>query len=884
MKTKIHVIAHTHWDYEWYFTSNESFIQLCYHVDEVIKALQEGVLDYYMLDGQMSIVEDYLEVQPDKRETLNSLITTGKLKVGPWYTQSDQMIIRGESLVRNLQLGLESGDALGGADRLGYVPDAFGQSIDMPKIFSQMGIDKAVFWRGLSSDQLSQREFLWQSEDGSRLLTYNIKDGYFVGVQLIEVDYTKPLLDQIKQDSTSSHIALPVGGDQRYVDFNLKERIAYYNDQLTDEQLVESNYDQLFAQINEEAKTLPIVQGELLNAEVSKIHRSIYSSRYDHKYLNDKIERRLIYQIEPLMTLADQLGLPYKQELVDKIWKLTLRNHAHDSAGGCNSDKTNQAILQRFIEADQLSYSVVDYLTRKISESRKNLKENQITVFNTLPIEREQVIGITLSLPQTAFTIYHEGKKVAFDIKKITKHSNAPIRKNIHPSPESYYYEIEIALPLKLQPMGYEVLDIKLNEDSIETTSASKQLEENGNTIENEYYQVCFKNGSIRVLDKESNILYPDFLIVEDAGDDGDNYDYSPPANDWKLQFKFDTANVSIVQGNWKSSLKLNGCFIIPKNQYEREQGKATASIPYCCTLKLEAHKQAVDVHLEINNQAMDHRMRLLVNGGVKTEHSIADTPFGTISRPVVDPNLKDWKEKNWKEEPTGLYPMLSFINLHDQQKSITAFTKGIKEYEVIGSKDKIIALTLFRAVGYLGKPDLGRRPGVASGNQFKYIKTPDSQLQKTLTFKCSIQIKHTFNAARAFCEYQKHAISFPYYQQQNVNQFTNTLKYFVMHPLPFQVPETYSFVDATKVKQVVFSSCKKARNRKGVIIRFFNPVEQAIQDGGELICQEDIHFWQFTTMEETIDEQHFQSSQTIPLGRFKPKEIKTIYIEFKHP
>src|SRR5690625_914269 len=170
---KIHVIAHTHWDYEWYFTSNESFIQLCYHVDEVIEALEKNVLDYYMLDGQMSIVEDYLEVNPDKKERLMALIKEGRLKVGPWYTQSDQMIIRGESLVRNLQIGLELGDSLGGADRLGYIPDAFGQSIDMPKIFSQMGIDKAVFWRGLSSDKHQQREFFWESEDGSSVLAYN---------------------------------------------------------------------------------------------------------------------------------------------------------------------------------------------------------------------------------------------------------------------------------------------------------------------------------------------------------------------------------------------------------------------------------------------------------------------------------------------------------------------------------------------------------------------------------------------------------------------------------------------------------------------------------------------------------------------------------------
>src|SRR5699024_2803664 len=121
--------------------------------------------------------------------------------------------------------------------------------------------------------------------------------------QLIESDNCDAVMEQVKKDTVSSHIALPVGGDQRYVDMNLKERINHFNENLSEDQLVESNYDKLFEAIMEEKSDLPSVQGELLNAQVSKIHRSIYSTRYDHKYLNDKVERRLIYQVEPLMAI-----------------------------------------------------------------------------------------------------------------------------------------------------------------------------------------------------------------------------------------------------------------------------------------------------------------------------------------------------------------------------------------------------------------------------------------------------------------------------------------------------------------------------------------------------------------------------------------------------
>src|SRR5699024_6295045 len=108
-----------------------------------------------------------------------------------------------------------------------------------------------------------------------------------------------------------------------------------------------------------------------------------------------------------------------------------------------------------------------------------------------------------------------------------------------------------------------------------------------------------------------------------------------------------------------------------------------------------------------------------------------------------------------WKEEPTGIYPFLDFVNLHDADKSVTVFSRGVKEYEIVGAKQKRTALTLFRAVGYLGKPDLLRRPGVASGNQFRYIETPDSQLQKSMTFSFSIAIEEQFQEAEAFRHYQ---------------------------------------------------------------------------------------------------------------------------------
>ena len=285
MKKKVHVVQHTHWDLEWYFTNNESFIQLVYHLDEVMQALEQNQLDYYLLDGQMSLLDDYFQVCPDQKERLSKLVNSGRLQIGPWYTQTDELIVAGESIVRNLTLGMDLADSLGGYTNIGYLPDSFGQSKDMPKIYNGVGIERTVFWRGVPKDVTTDREFSWESEDGSTVLASNIKDGYFIGVGLIYGDDCQGLINIVEKGTTGDDIVLPVGGDQRFVDFNLRERINLYNEKLDNYDLVESTYDHFFEDIK--ANSLRTISGEFISSSNSKIHRSIYSSRYDHKYFND---------------------------------------------------------------------------------------------------------------------------------------------------------------------------------------------------------------------------------------------------------------------------------------------------------------------------------------------------------------------------------------------------------------------------------------------------------------------------------------------------------------------------------------------------------------------------------------------------------------------
>lgn len=77
-----YVISHTHWDREWYLTFQEYRLRLLKVIDKAIELLLNNPkFKSFMLDGQTSILEDYLEIRKDKEEIIRFLVTNNKLSL-----------------------------------------------------------------------------------------------------------------------------------------------------------------------------------------------------------------------------------------------------------------------------------------------------------------------------------------------------------------------------------------------------------------------------------------------------------------------------------------------------------------------------------------------------------------------------------------------------------------------------------------------------------------------------------------------------------------------------------------------------------------------------------------------------------------------------------
>jgi alpha-mannosidase mngB len=475
---KIKIIPHTHWDKEWYFTSARSLVYSLKDFDEVLDTLDaDPDFKCFHLDGQLSIAEEYLELHPEREEQFARLVKEGRLIIGPWYTQPDTLVVSGESLLKNLEIGIKLAEKYGGHQSIGYLPDSFGMSSQMPQIYHHMGLKYAFFRRGIAKHLVDNREFMWESPDGTKMFTHNLHHyGNMAyppnGKEKVKA-YYQEMIDKLGDSSLSDTVLLYNGEDQKPIRKNLPELVRIGNE--SGEYSVEiDTLENALASIQQEylekELPLPTYNGEFTFGQFSRTHKSIFSTRVDLKQLNNHLENYLSNIVEPLSVLASDAGSKYESILIDNIWKLMLLNSAHDSIGNCNSDWTNEDIKARYVKAKSLAEELVEFKMREIGQQVKQLDFTQFQVYNLLPNERSGFIDIELYTPYKQFTILDaNGVESKFIVNRVDEVTDSYLKKSIKeigvnneleadwPDKINRLYRVQITLCAeKLPSMGYQ--------------------------------------------------------------------------------------------------------------------------------------------------------------------------------------------------------------------------------------------------------------------------------------------------------------------------------------------------------------------------------------------------------------------------------------------
>lgn len=847
MKRKVHVVPHSHWDREWYFTTSRSKVYLMKDLKDVLDTLESNPdFKYFMVDAQGSLLDDYIKWMPQDKDRITKLVKEKKLVIGPWYTQTDQLVISGESIVRNMYYGMKRCETFGGYMNVGYVPDSFGQSGNMPQIYKEFGIEDTLFWRGVSDDMVNHTDYNWRGDDGSVVFTTQIPFGYYIGGNIPEDPkqseefWQKECFEKAGGRSATKHIYFPNGFDQAPIRTNLPEIIKERNEKDPENEYVISCIEDYIKDVKSENPELEEVSGELVIAKHMRIHKSIFSSRSDLKVMNTQIQNYVTNVMEPLLALSYNLGNDYPHEAVGEIWKLLFENAAHDSIGSCISDTANEDVYVRYKQARDIAVNLVELHSRLIATSVKNDAEMTFTLINTLPQKRNDTVVVKTYIPGGNFAILDEkGNKVDYTVIESRDLTDYVLSQTIKLDPSRKFYVPSQVLEATIAIKTSDVPAFGYVQYTLDTKGNSAKNLEKKNTLENEFYAINVEeDGSLTITDKENNVTYKNQGVLVENGDDGDSFNYSPPRKDLEVFSNKSECSVEVSGSDIYDQAVIKFNMVVPKDLEERAEGKVSVNLPITMTVALRKDSKVIDFNVHVDNKGLSHRLCVLFDSQIVSSFNYADEQFGSIKRPnyyekemklymasaenktekkTGVQELANWAndQSTWQEPPISIEPTQSYVSLTDGKQGIAVIPQGVREYEVLD--DHMIRLTLFRTYGFMGKENLIYRPGRASGERI--IETPAAQLLKEMDFAFGFTTYASdINEANVDTLAKAYNTNIEVYTYA---EFLNGRLIFSQREIEGTKESRYSLFETEN--KLVVSAMKKAEDNDGYIIRLFN-------------------------------------------------------------
>ncbi len=491
---------------------------------------------------------------------------------------------------------------------------------------------------------------------------------------------------------------------------------------------------------------LKVIKGELRDGPAYKCSANALATRPKIKILNKKVENSIFKTAEPLSCLENKYNNAFLNKAVDYL----LLSHPHDSINGVAQDKTADDTVYRLNQAleiaETVSNTAAKNIVKNIDFSKYSDEDILLVLFNTLPYKRSEVIKVYIDFPVEMavwdFDIYDGDKKL---LKQIIsrKEVTTPVS-NLHTRPLPYNvdrYEVIIETG-EMPAMGYKTLKaVKKKEFDRKTVFWQDMRKYNGNELicgpnlmENEFLKVEVKpNGTVTILNKETNKTYNNLNYFEDTGDQGDYWIYYPPYHNKtftslganaEIWFEENGELSATIAAKIKMSVPKFG--IVNRNMIDGESKRSDEltdiEITTYYTLKKAAKELAVKTL--INNTAEDHRMRVVFDTDIKTDFADSAGHFYVDRRSTHVPDGEYYPEM--QTLPKGY-----FTTLKNENEGFSVIDNCTCEYEATEDGRLYISLfrgvrniicTEFRSAGAFPHEDGGQSLGLL---EFNYILYP---------------------------------------------------------------------------------------------------------------------------------------------------------------
>lgn len=849
----------------------------------------------FCVDGGMIVLEDYLTIRPENKERIKKLIESKRMQVVNWYTLPETNTVAPESLIRNLLLGHKMAAEFGGGMKSGYTATSYGQPSQLPQLYQGFGIDTAIFYRGTNKyvltplfkwealdgseiytlrtfDEVTRTNWFFYVHNTAVLgkppkdlsYTYDREHhpvhmadmgSYEKAFVLLREDFdyihdedvqkraVQLITDMAKPYAIGNNLlALNMeDNDQPYV--YLPELIDDLNKVQDEVEIEQKSLDEYMDTIIKEADPSEVAKhkGELRYTtmhynDFNALLGATHSSRIKLKVLNDDVENNLINLAEPLASMAAMLGKEYPRTNMDRAWSTLLKCHAHDSICGAAVDRAHDDMLYSF----SLSKTVAEEVTNRSVialfsniDTTKKFKEDDhiITLFNTLPYARKEVVPLVIDLPKNSgkpkVDTGVEGSAQADEFYDIVDQDG-----NVIPYTELSAEDIKIGveremdtkaikfaakrrrilIEAELPAMGYTTYALRLREPKFayhpEIMPNRKLIARDSGVLENDYLKITINpNGTFSMLDKQSGRLMENMHYFTDFGETGSAHISVQPVRNPVITSHGCNATVTLVETNEQRGIfKVELTMKIPAAATldSKDRLREMKELPITYWLKLDKESKYLSVKTKLHNECRDHKLVVNFPSGItNADWAVSESAWAVAKRTIR------WRDTGDNAE--GFYPfqpMQNFVDVSDGKHGLAILTKGLREYEVQDDDKRTIKLTLIRT----------QRAYMTANNDM----TPEELDQYTG--------QHSFGTL----EYE-YAI-YPHAGDWEEGRVLQTAYEFKVPVKAIQgvtregaLPATSSIIKVDPAEKVMFSALKQAENGEGYILRLWNTTDETL-------------------------------------------------------
>ena len=471
----IRAAGNSHIDMAWLWPWTETV--------EVVRNTFRSALDlmreYPDFKFTMSSARTYVwmeEKYPDLFKEIRQRVREGRWEViGGMWVEPDLNMPGGESLVRQVLVGKRYfRDKFGVDVKIGWNPDSFGYSWQLPQIYKKSGIDYFVTQKLTWAHEFTtfpHKLFWWESPDGSRILTYFPHD-YGAGIDPSQLGKDLSIwVPSIYGTDPNQHSEIlhlygvgDHGGGPTRTMLDNADRwrnpdVVFPNLRFT---TAKSFFDDL-------EKKLPSMKVPAWRDELYfEYHRGVMTTQAETKRRIRATEEVLL-NAEKFAALATLYGRRYPSADFERGWKDLLFDDFHDIFPGSGIAVNYLDAKRNLEDVQRVGNGILDGSLAEIAAHiRSNGTGTPVAVFNPMAWPRNEVVEAEVQLPAVATAVEvvdSLGKAVPSQVltnDRRTRRLRLLLKANV---PSLGYRTYYVRAAAKAAPGPFE---IKATDDSLE--------------------------------------------------------------------------------------------------------------------------------------------------------------------------------------------------------------------------------------------------------------------------------------------------------------------------------------------------------------------------------------------------------------------------------